>query len=180
LPDGREAGTVNTNPTTGEYTAVLPSGKNYGIRAEAAGYYAISDNLSALDTMNDLHVTRDLELAPIEIGQVIRLNNVFFDLNMTILRPESYPELDRVVKLLKENNEISIAISGHTDNIGSDEENMTLSMGRATAVRDYVIHAGIDSSRVTATGFGKTKPIATNDTEEGRQQNRRVEFAIVK
>jgi outer membrane protein OmpA-like peptidoglycan-associated protein len=180
LPDGREAGTVNTNPTTGEYTVVLPTGKNYGIRAEAAGYYAISDNLSALDTLNDLHVTRNLELAPIEVGQVIRLNNVFFDLNLTILRPESYPELDRVVKLLKENKAISIAISGHTDNIGSDEDNMKLSVGRASAVSDYITRAGIDAKRVSATGYGKTKPVATNDTEEGRQQNRRVEFAIVK
>ncbi len=180
LPEGREAGTVNANPTTGDYTAVLPTGFTYGIRAEAQNYYAISDHLEALDTTNDMRVSRDLELAPIEVGQVIRLNNVFFDLNQTVLRPESYPELDRVVKLLKENKDISIAISGHTDNIGSDEDNMRLSIGRAAAVQDYITHSGIDSNRVTAKGFGKTQPIATNDTEEGRQQNRRVEFAIVK
>ena len=180
LPEGRTVGVVNSNPSTGEYTAVLSTGFNYSIHAEASGYYAISDNFAALDTTQDMRLARDLELAPIEIGQVIRLNNVFFDLNLAVLRPESFPELDRVIKLMRENKEINIAVSGHTDNIGSDEKNLQLSIDRATAVATYIKQGGIDVERVTASGFGKTKPVATNDTEEGRQQNRRVEFSIVK
>lgn len=180
LGEGKEAGVVQSNPETGDYTAILPTGLKYGIRAEAKGYYAISDNLDASDTTDDLHITRSLELVPIEVGMVVRLNNVFFDVNQSILRTESFPELDRVVKLLKENKDIAIAISGHTDNVGSDDKNMTLSEDRARAVATYIIQAGIDSSRVTSKGFGSSVPVASNDTEEGKQQNRRVEFAIVK
>ncbi|MDP4200571.1 MAG: OmpA family protein [Bacteroidota bacterium] len=180
LPEGRPAGVVNTDPTTGAYNAILSSGAQYGIRAEAPGYYAISDNLDARDTTDDLQVTRDLELAPIEVGQVVRLNNVFFDLNEAILRPESFPELDRVVKLLKENPDLAIAVGGHTDNTGLEDKNMQLSIDRAAAVCAYITHAGITETRVSAKGFGDTKPIGSNDTDDGRRQNRRVEFAIVK
>jgi outer membrane protein OmpA-like peptidoglycan-associated protein len=180
LPSGKQAGTVRSNPTTGEYTAVLPVGPRYGVRAEAPGYYAVSDNLDASDTADDSRVTKELELVPIEVGQVVRLNNVFFDVNLSVLRSESFPELDRIVKLMKENSGIVIAISGHTDNVGSDEINLALSEARAKAVATYLTQAGIDPSRVSSKGYGKTKPIANNDTEEGKQQNRRVEFSIVK
>ena len=180
LPSGKEAGVVHSNPETGEYTAILPTGSHYGIHANDSGYYAVSDNLDVLDTTDDFHLTKSLELVPIEVGQVVRLNNVFFAVNQSSLRPESFPELDRVVKLMKENKQIAIAISGHTDNVGADDKNMALSEDRAKSVAQYIVQAGIDSARVTSKGFGKTVPIASNDTEDGRQQNRRVEFAIVK
>jgi outer membrane protein OmpA-like peptidoglycan-associated protein len=117
---------------------------------------------------------------PIEIGAVVRLNNVFFDFDKWDLRTESFVELDRVVKLLKENPAIEIEMSAHTDSRGSDEYNVTLSHNRAKSVMDYILSKGIDPARITSKGYGETKPVATNDTDEGRQLNRRVEFMIMK
>ena len=117
---------------------------------------------------------------PIEIGQVVRLNNVFFDFDKWDLRPESFLELNRVVKLLQENPSIVIEMSAHTDSRGSDEYNITLSGNRARSVMEYILSKGIDPARITSQGYGETMPVATNDTDDGRQLNRRVEFKIVK
>jgi OmpA-OmpF porin, OOP family len=108
------------------------------------------------------------------------LNNVFFDFDKWDLRPESFIELDRVVKLLTENPAIEIEMSAHTDAKGSDEYNIKLSHNRAASVRTYIISQGIAESRIISKGYGETKPIDTNETDEGRQMNRRVEFTITK
>ena len=182
LPDGEEAGNGISNPIDGAFKIVLPYNKNYSIRATADHYFAISENLN-LDSLikagyKEIH--KDLYLVPIEVGQVVRLNNVFFDFDKWDLRPESYIELNRVVKLLVENPSIEIEMSAHTDSRGSDEYNFKLSDNRAKSVMEYIISKGIDPSRITSHGYGETKPVATNDTDEGRQLNRRVEFEILK
>ena len=182
LPDGAEAGNGISNAYDGSFKIVLPYNKNYSIRANADHFFSISENLN-LDSLikegyKEIH--KDLYLVPIEIGQVIRLNNVFFDFDKWDLRPESYIELNRVVKLLSENPKIEIEMSAHTDSRGSDEYNFKLSDNRARSVMDYIISQGIDSSRITSHGYGETKPVATNDTDDGRQLNRRVEFTILK
>ena len=125
-------------------------------------------------------IHKDLYLVPIEIGSVVRLNNVFFDFDKWDLRPESYLELNRVVKLLSENPAIEIEMSAHTDSRGSDEYNITLSDNRARSVMDYIIAHGIDTSRISSKGYGETMPVVPNDTDENRQLNRRVEFKILK
>lgn len=125
-------------------------------------------------------ITKDLYLSPIEVGQTIRLNNIFFEFAKADLKPESYGELDRVVKFLNENPSIEIKLSGHTDNVGNDAANLTLSENRAQSVLKYIVSHGVSASRITAKGFGKTKPVTGNETDEGRQLNRRVEFTIVK
>jgi len=161
----------------------LPTGFTYGIRAEAENYYAISDHLEALDTTNDMRVSRDLELAPIEVGKSFGSTTSFSISTRTVLRPDRIAELDRVGQILKENKDISIAISGHTDNIGSDEANMALSdWPRQPPFRSIITHAGIDPNRrITAKGLGKDPPIATNETEEGADSKIGAsEFAIVK
>ncbi|MEO6135418.1 MAG: OmpA family protein, partial [Ginsengibacter sp.] len=145
-------------------------------------FFAISENLK-LDSLikagyKEIH--KDLYLVPIEIGQVIRLNNVFFDFDKWDLRPESFIELDRVVKLLSENPAIEIEMSAHTDSRGSDDYNMVLSDRRARSVMEYILSKGIDPNRITSHGYGESKPVATNDTDDGRQLNRRVEFTILK
>ena len=111
---------------------------------------------------------------------MIRLNNVFFDFDKWDLRPESFIELNRVVKLLSENPAIEIEMSAHTDSRGSDDYNFKLSDNRAKSVMEYIISKGIDRSRISSHGYGETKPVATNETDEGRQLNRRVEFTILK
>jgi len=108
------------------------------------------------------------------------LNNVFFDFDKWDLRPESYIELNRVVKLLAENPAIEIEMAAHTDSRGSDEYNFKLSDNRAKSVMDYIISKGIPVDRITSHGYGESKPVSTNDTDDGRQLNRRVEFTILK
>ncbi|HEV8082267.1 MAG TPA: OmpA family protein [Chitinophagaceae bacterium] len=182
LPDGAEAGNGLSNAYDGSFKMVLPYNRNYSIRATADHFFSISENLN-LDSLikegyKEIH--KDLYLAPIEVGQVIRLNNVFFDFDKWDLRPESFIELNRVVKLLTENPKIEIEMSAHTDSRGSDEYNFKLSDNRARSVMEYIISQGINSSRITSHGYGETKPVATNETDEGRQLNRRDEFTILK
>jgi outer membrane protein OmpA-like peptidoglycan-associated protein len=110
----------------------------------------------------------------------VRINNIFFDFNESILKPESYLELDRLYKYLNDNPEINVEISGHTDNVGTEEYNITLSYARANAVKEYLVSKGINLNRIVSKGYGKSKPVATNETDEGRQLNRRVEFKILK
>jgi OmpA-OmpF porin, OOP family len=182
LPDGVQAGNGESNPVDGSFKIVLPYDKNYSIRANAEHFFAVSENLN-LDSLvkagyKEIH--KDLYLAPIEIGQVVRLNNVFFDFDKWDLRPESYVELDRVVKLLKENPAIEIEMSAHTDSRGSDDYNFKLSDERARSVREYILSKGIDPKRIISQGYGETRPVVPNDTDENRQLNRRVEFKILK
>jgi OmpA-OmpF porin, OOP family len=182
LPDGVEAGNGISSPTDGAFKVVLPYDKNYSIRAAADHFFAISENLD-LDSLvkagyKEIH--KDLFLVPIEVGQVVRLNNVFFDFDKYSLRPESFSELDRVVKLLSDNPSIEIEMSAHTDSYGSDEYNFKLSDNRARSVMEYIISKGIANNRITSKGYGESKPVAPNDTDENRQLNRRVEFKIVK
>lgn len=182
LPDGVEAGNGVSSPVDGAFKIVLPYDKNYSIHATADKFFAVSENLN-LDSMikagyKEIH--KDLYLVPIEIGQVVRLNNVFFDFDKWDLRPESYVELDRVVKLLNENPKIEIEMSAHTDSHGTDEYNIKLSDNRAKSVREYILSKGIAPTRIISQGYGETKPVVANDTDEHRQLNRRVEFTILK
>jgi OOP family OmpA-OmpF porin len=182
LPDGAVAGNGLSSPQDGAFNMVLPYDKNYSIRASADHYFAISENLN-LDSLvkagyKEIH--KDLYLVPIEVGQVVRLNNVFFDFDKWDLRPESFVELDRVVALLKENPAIEIELSAHTDSRGADDYNMKLSDNRARSVMEYILSKGIAAARLTSNGYGETKPVVANDTDENRQLNRRCEFTILK
>jgi OmpA-OmpF porin, OOP family len=188
LPEGKEAGNGTSNPVDGSFKMVLPYDKNYSIRASADKFFAISENLN-LDSLVKAGykvIHKDLYLVPIEIGQVFRLNNVFFDFDKYSLRPESFVELDRVVKFLNDYPNVEIEMSAHTDSKGSDEYNLTLSDNRAKSVREYIISKGIAATRIISKGYGETKPVAANanadgtDNPEGRQLNRRVEFTILK
>ncbi len=179
LSEGRTAGTARSEPVKGDYSIVLPKGYNYGFIAEANGYYAINENIDLSNLSEYQEVERNILMAPLNIGAVIRLNNIFFEFGKADLKPESFPELDRVVKLLTMNPTIVLEIAGHTDNVGSDESNQKLSSDRAKAVLDYLLSKGVKKSSLSSAGYGKTIPVATNDTEEGRQLNRRVEFKIL-
>ncbi|MHC1707181.1 MAG: OmpA family protein [Bacteroidales bacterium] len=179
LTDGKAAGIAATNPENGEYKIVLPYGNKYGFRAAAPGYFSVSDHLDMTDPGQYSEINRDLHLVPVEVGQIVRLNNIFFTFGKATLIQESFTELDRVVEFLKTNPTVKIEISGHTDNIGSEADNLNLSSERAKSVLEYLTGNGIPESALTSKGFGEQKPVADNLTEEGRQLNRRVEFAIL-
>ncbi len=179
LPGGKLVGSATSSQVDGGYRVGLVNGTLYGVRAEADGFYPLSEQFDARSLGAYVEADRDLYLSPIKVNVAIRLNNVFFESGKSDLRSESFPELDRLVEFLGKNPTVRIALSGHTDNVGSDAANLTLSQDRINSVQQYLVGKGVNASRLTAKGYGKTKPVATNDTDEGRQQNRRVEFTIV-
>jgi outer membrane protein OmpA-like peptidoglycan-associated protein len=168
-----------SNSVTGKYLVSMPAGKNYGISVHKEDYLFHSENFDLPKTSDYQEVQKDIKLKNIAVGNTIVLKNIFFDFNKSTLRSESENEIQQLVKLLTDVPTMKIEISGHTDNRGSDEYNKNLSNQRAKAVYDRVIQKGIEASRLTFVGFGEEKPIATNDTEEGRQLNRRTEFKVL-
>ena len=140
----------------------------------------MNENLELRDVKEYDEVRKDLLLVPIAIGESIRLRNVFFVQSKSELLPESYPELDRLVKIMKDNPTIEIELGGHTDNRGSPEANLELSEKRVDAVKKYLLAKGVGEKRITGKGYGGSQTIAPSNTEDNRQLNRRVEFKIVK
>ena len=171
--------TTKSNAATGKYLISLPSGKNYGINVKADTYLFHSENFQIPAATGYQEIIKDILLNKMEVGQKVVLKNIFFDYAKATLRPESYPELNRLLKLLTDYPKLKIEVSGHTDNRGSRATNTKLSNNRAKAVYDYLVANGIDASRLTYKGYAFDQPIATNDTKEGRQQNRRVEFKVL-
>lgn len=179
LENGEEIGVAKSNPLTGEFKIVLPSGKRYGFLAQAEHYVAVNQNIDLRQITKFKEITTHLFLVPIEKGQTVRINNIFFDFGKSELLPESFYELNRLVDLMNENTKLEIEVQGHTDNIGSNERNKVVSQERANSVMNYLLSKGIAKERIHAVGFGKSNPITANDTEENRAKNRRVEFVIV-
>ncbi len=170
---------AKSNSSTGKYLVSLPSGKNYGIAVKAETYLFHSENFNIPAATNYQEITKDILLNKMDIGSKIILKNIFFDYAKATLRPESFPELERLVKLLTDFPTSRIEISGHTDNRGSRTTNQRLSENRAKAVVEHLISKGIDAKRLEFKGYAFDQPVATNDTDEGRQQNRRVEFKVL-
>lgn len=168
-----------SNGQSGAYLISLKPGKNYGITVSKKGYLFHSENFNIPDNAEAQKITKDILLKKMEVGIKIVLHNIFFDFNKASLRAESVAELDRLARLLEETPELKIEISGHTDNIGNASINQKLSEDRAKAVVDYLLGKGIASSRLTFKGYGFSQPVAGNDTNEGRQQNRRTEFKVL-
>ncbi|MEN8135584.1 MAG: OmpA family protein [Thermodesulfobacteriota bacterium] len=188
----KEVGYASSDPITGEYLIHLPSGGNYGYYAEKAGYIGESEHFD-LREYSDAYkefsldivlfpIEQPVEIEPeiiVEVPFDIRMNNIFFAFNRSDLQPESYMEMKRWIKMLEENGHIHLHISGHADSIGSDSFNQKLSEKRARSVVDYLVENGIAEERLVAEGFGESQPVTTNDTEEGRQQNRRVQVRVI-
>jgi outer membrane protein OmpA-like peptidoglycan-associated protein len=119
------------------------------------------------------------ELEPVDVGESVVLPHIYFDFNKATLKPESFPELGKVVKLMVKYPSLKIEISGHTDSVGTDAANMKLSQDRAASVVKYLMDKGVSKSRLNAKGYGKSRPIESNATEEGRAMNRRIEFTVL-
>ncbi len=167
------------NSATGAYLVSLPSGKNYGIAVKAEGYLFHSENFNIPSASSYQEITKNILLNKMAVGTKIVLKNIFFDYAKATLKPESFPELDRLLKLLNDFPTLRIEISGHTDDRGSMTTNSKLSKDRANSVVNYLISKGISAGRLEFAGYAYLQPIATNKTEEGRQQNRRVEFKVL-
>lgn len=175
---GQKLSDATSNSATGAYLIILPAGKDYGITVTAPGYLFHSENFVISDTADYQEIVKDVALNKAQVGARIVLRNIFFDFDKATLRPESNIELERLRKVLLEYPTMKIEISGHTDNKGSAEYNKKLSQSRAKAVVDYLVKKGISPDRMTFEGYGFDRPMAPNDTDAGRQLNRRTEFEI--
>jgi outer membrane protein OmpA-like peptidoglycan-associated protein len=179
LETGKTVTETYSNKGTGDYLLCLPAGKDYALNVSKEGYLFHSENFSLRNFTGYDPYRLDVQLQKLRPGASVVLNNVFFETNKWELKPESMIELDRLVTLLKANPEKKIEIGGHTDNVGSDEANLTLSNNRAQSVVDYLVKKGIAQGRLTAKGYGESIPLASNDTDAGRATNRRTEFKVI-
>lgn len=176
---GQVIETFTTNSATGKFLLSLNSGKNYGIAVKADGYMFHSENFDIPAGSAYNLVNKTIELKNVKVGNTVTLRNIFFDTGKSFLRQESNAELNRLIKLMKDVPTLKVEISGHTDNTGSISGNNKLSQARAQAVVDYLTKNGISANRLEAKGYGSTQPISSNNTEQGRQENRRTEFKII-
>lgn len=182
---GEIVGIYKPNKKTGKYLFILPPGKNYNVTYEAEGYLFKSENLIVPKNSAFQSMKREIKLAPIKANESIVLNNVFFEFDSDKLTPDSKTELNKLFTLLSNNPSIKVEIQGHTDSKGNDNYNKKLSQARAESVMKYLVKKGIKQNRVTAVGYGETRPIAKNanddgsDNEEGRALNRRIELKII-
>ena len=172
--------TFQANSKTGQYLVSLPSGRNYGIAVTLEDYFFHSENIDLPKSTAYQEINKDIELNKLEIGKKIVLRNIFYDFDKATLRTGSIAELDRLSMLLEQNPKMRIEISSHTDNVGSAAYNLKLSTNRALSVVNYLVDKkGIDKARLEYKGYGFDEPIAPNDTDQGRQLNRRTEFKIL-
>ena len=167
-----------TDIEDGIFMASLVNGKNYGLTAKKEGYLFYSHNFLLNNLKNNEPFIIEIPLQRIEIGKMVILNNIFFNSNEFNLLPESKSELKQLILFLKENPTVSIEIGGHTDNIGDDESNLSLSKNRAKTVFEFLINNNIPANKLSFKGYGETQPISFENTENGRKMNRRTEFKI--
>lgn len=179
LETGNSINSFSSDATTGEYLISIPSGKNYALNVSKNGFLFHSENFSLADHNPSEPYKLNIKLQPVKTGESVILKNIFFETGSADLKKESTIELNKLILLLKENQNLKIEISGHTDNVGGEKENLTLSENRAKAVYDFLVNAGIAATKLSYKGYGETRPISLNDTEEGRATNRRTEFTVI-
>lgn len=182
LSSGDIIGQVKTDAKDGSYFIVLPNGKIYGYYIDNETYYPQSQFVDLTKSQGAKMITEDITAISYQQMKLekipVRLNNLFFDTNKSNLLPYSIPELKRVAKIIQK-NQLRIEISGHTDNVGDDAFNMDLSLRRAQAVKDFLVKQGCSPELFEVKGYGETKPASTNETVEGRANNRRVELRFL-
>lgn len=178
LSTGKIVGRLKSDPSDGSYKIALPVGKIYGYYAEKDGHYSESRNIDLRQIKSEPELRNGIKLIPFSnistIGTEADINNVFFDFDKYHLKSESFPELNRLAAFMKQYPDLKILIEGHTDIIGNEEYNLKLSEKRAESLKEYLVSKGIPQKRIETKGFGSAAPIGPNNTEEGRQKNRRV------
>ncbi|MBK9249848.1 MAG: OmpA family protein [Ignavibacteria bacterium] len=169
--------------TSGNYSLPIKEGKEYRLTAALPDYVATTVEADLRSSKRGDNIKKDLMVTAITVaieqGMTFTLKNIFFDSGKWDLRPESEPEIEKLRKFMLENKSVRVEIGAHTDAIGKDEANRILSEKRAQSVMNSLAST-IEISRMVAIGYGETKPKASNDTDEGRAQNRRVEFKLIK
>ena len=166
LATGEQVNEVASDEQTGEFLITLPTGKNYAYHVTKPGYLMYSKNFSLKEYKSDEPFLLDIPMNKIKVGEKAALRNIFFETDSYALKEESKIELNRLIDFLEKNNKVRIEVGGHTDNVGTDAYNLELSRNRAKSVYDYLVNNGIAQERLTYKGYGETKPVASNETEE--------------
>lgn len=170
-----------SHPKTGKYTVVIDAGHKYTLYIKAKCFFPFEANYDIPIERAGENLRLDVPLKPMVPGEGVVLPNIFFEFAKADLKPESFPALNRVLDLMREYPTIGVELSGHTDCVGNDSYNMKLSQSRAESCRSYLLQQGISPDRITAVGYGKTRPIDPNcDPKRGNQVNRRTEFKILR
>lgn len=170
---------VSSDPVNGEYMLVLTEGSEYALNVSREGYLFFSSFFDYKNPSVFNPVALDIPLSPIKQGSSVVLNNIFFAHNSFDLEDKSTAELDKIVAFMHVNPSVSIELGGHTDDVGSDTDNMDLSQKRAKAVYEYLVNAGVPAAKLKYKGYGETKPVGPNTSEENRAKNRRIEFKVL-
>ncbi|MEM6262532.1 MAG: OmpA family protein [Bacteroidota bacterium] len=171
--------TIFSDAVSGRFLMSLPMNRSYAAIVERPKYLFASKNFFLQTESGETYYDLTLDLVPLQPGKQVVLRNIFFETGSYELQPTSEPELNVLLSYLKRNRRMQIEIQGHTDDVGSDADNLQLSQDRAESVRAYLVDKGISPERIEAKGFGETQPISTNETDEGRAQNRRTEFRVI-
>lgn len=183
LRTGKLEGQIKTNFNDGSFEINLPKGKYYGFYTNKKDHYSSAENID-LTLQNAENQVFNKKIITYSFDEIIKnkkrlkLSNIFFDFDKTNLKKESFPELDRLVKILKSHPNFKVRIEGHTDTVGQKAYNLNLSQKRAKAVADYLILQGCQTEKVLHKGYGDTKPLFDNQTAKNRAKNRRVEFSL--
>ncbi|MDD3687990.1 MAG: OmpA family protein, partial [Bacteroidales bacterium] len=182
LETGKNVGQSKSDPVDGSFFIVLPLGKIYGYYVDQGDYFPISNSLDLRDSTSAVVIDENISVVSfkqmIEDGAAVPVNNLFFSVAKSSLLPSSIPELKRVAQIIKA-NDLKVEISGHTDSDGEEKNNQMLSEKRAEAVKEFLINEGCNPDRIVTIGYGESKPIMSNDTEQGKAKNRRVELKFV-
>ena len=179
ISSNEEVGSAFSNPETGEYKLVLQKGKVYNVDIKSEEYYTSNENIDLTKLNNYTELNRDLLVQPLVKDEIIKLKNISFEFNMSIIRVESYPEINRLVELLSKNPALKVEIAIHTDDDGPSDYNLKLSQSRADAIVNYIKSKGIKVNRIVAKGYGETKPLVPNDNSTNREINRRIEIKVL-
>jgi outer membrane protein OmpA-like peptidoglycan-associated protein len=176
----QEFNTTTFEPETGDYKLLLPLKEIYRVTASREGFFPVTEEIDLSRESNFRTIRRNIVLIPIRQGQLIRLSQIMFSQSSAEVVDSSYPELDRIVAMMREYPTMEILVEGHTDNQGDLQKNVKLSEDRVREVKKYLASKGVAEARIQTKAWGPAKPIASNLTEQTRQKNRRVEFTILK
>jgi outer membrane protein OmpA-like peptidoglycan-associated protein len=169
---------ISVDSISGEYAFIVNFDHDLVISVKKEGYAFESQYLSVIDSSNSGVKKKDIELKKLEVGGQYTINDILFSSNSYELNDTIKAVLDEFADYMNENSELKVALQGHTDNVGNPHDNMILSENRARAVFDYLLSRNINKARLTFKGYGETKPISSNGTEEGRAKNRRTVFLV--
>ena len=167
-----------TSDLNGIYATSIPAIGEYSVKIEAAGYISSLEKIKIVASPPDNEI--NFTLQPVELGTRVNLKNILFQQSTSQLLEESYAELNMVADMMRSNSNMNVELAGHTDNRGSQELNLKLSIDRVNMVKKYLVEKGIDAKRITGLGYGGSKPLSKDSSKEAHKLNRRVEFIVTK